>query len=142
MNEFDFEEFLRASERRAAKAQELAQKSAELVGRAESPDGRIEVEWTHERGLAGLRIDPRAMRLPSTELAELIVTTAQAAKDDLQAQADELTEELFGPGGNPLEMLEDPEAVQAKIEELQDVFHGTLRDTTALLENLRRTLGR
>ncbi|TNY36601.1 YbaB/EbfC family nucleoid-associated protein [Thermomonospora catenispora] len=142
MNEFDFGEFLRASERQAAKSQELTRKSAELVGRAESPDGRVEVEWTHERGLAGLRIGPRAMRSSSTELAELIVTTAQVAEDDLRAQADALTEELFGPDGDPLEVLEDPEAVQDKIKELQDGFHGTLQDATALPENLRRTLGR
>lgn len=142
MTEFDFEAILKASERQAARSQDLAEKAAELVGRAESPDGRVTVEWTDDKGLAALRIDPRALRLPAEELAELIMATARAAKDDLRTQADALAEELFGPDGDPMRMLEDPAAVQAKIEEVQEVFHGTLRDTTAILENLRRTFGR
>jgi DNA-binding protein YbaB len=142
VEEFDFEAMLKASERQAAQAEEFARKAAELVGNAESPDGRVRVQWQDDKGLAGLEIDPRAMRLPAEDLAGLITETAQRAKRDLRAQADELTAELFGPGGDPMSLMADPAQVQAKIEEVQSVFDGSLRDVTALMDDLRKSFGK
>jgi DNA-binding protein YbaB len=142
VEEFDFEAMLKASEGQAAKAEEFARRAAELVGRAESPDARIRVEWDDDKGVAGLEIDPRALRMPAGDLAEVILATAQAAKRDLRSQADELTRELFGPDGDPMSLLQDPAEVQAKIEEVRSVFDGSLRDATALMEDLRKSFGR
>lgn len=56
----------------AEKSAEFSARLADMVGRAESPDGRVGLGFSPEKGLTGVRIDPRAMRMGSEELAELI----------------------------------------------------------------------
>lgn len=140
--EFDFEEILRASERHVAKSEELQRRSAALVGRAESKDGRVSVGWT-DNGLSDLIIDPRAMRLGSGELATEIVKTTERAKADLARQQKELSDEVLGPDNfDPLSSLPDAEALQSTVQQMQSMLNGTLNDTSAILDQLRKFTGR
>jgi DNA-binding protein YbaB len=68
-----------------------------LEGRAEAEDGRIKVTWAAGRGLDDLRIDPRAMRLGSDELADAIKGAITSAMTDLQRQVNEVMGEELTP---------------------------------------------
>ncbi|MFI0407763.1 YbaB/EbfC family nucleoid-associated protein [Actinomadura sp. 3N508] len=141
-HEFDLDKLLRASERQVANAEEMKSRTAELLGRAESDDGRIKIEWGPLGELAKLQIDPRALRTGSENLAETIVEVAAAAKQDLQRQMDDLTSEIFGPGGNPDEIQPDPAELQETIAGIQDLFTGGLRDATKIFDQMQRNFGR
>lgn len=138
---YDFEEILRAAERQVANAAELESRTADMLGRAESADGRITVTWSPGGELAGLEIDPRALRDGSEKLAETVVEVAREAKRDLQRQLDELTSELFGAEGKPTEAQPDPEELQETIDGIQDLFTGGLRDANKLLDQMRKNFG-
>src|SRR5262249_28314500 len=58
---------------------------AGIVGRGEALDGLVSIEATTADGLRALVLNPRVMRLPSTELAEGILEAIRAANDDLRA---------------------------------------------------------
>ncbi|MFC4116375.1 YbaB/EbfC family nucleoid-associated protein [Nonomuraea zeae] len=65
-----------------AALERLSDQIAAVRGRGEAAEGRVVVEVTQSGGLAGLTIDPRAMRLGSTELAAAILdAAAKAARD-------------------------------------------------------------
>ncbi|MFI0350669.1 YbaB/EbfC family nucleoid-associated protein [Actinomadura sp. 9N407] len=138
MFELDLEKMLKASEQHLADTNRLQERTAELIGRAESADGRVTVEWNGE-GLHRIEIDPRAMRLGADQLSELIVETSREAKADLERRSGELMKEIFGEDGDPMSAVPDQEEMQSKMDELQDMFGDTMKDTTALLEQLRRT---
>ncbi|MEW9554440.1 YbaB/EbfC family nucleoid-associated protein [Nonomuraea sp. NPDC050783] len=54
----------------------------DVTGQAESPDGRIRVRVSSTGQLAGLHLDPRAMRLGSQELADAIMELSRRAAED------------------------------------------------------------
>jgi DNA-binding protein YbaB len=72
----------------------------ELRGTGRSADERVRVEVDQFGVLAGLRIDPRAMRLGSEALAEAILAAVEQGVRDVRAQADAmmrpLVEDLTG----------------------------------------------
>ncbi|TDB82952.1 YbaB/EbfC family DNA-binding protein [Actinomadura sp. KC216] len=140
--EFDLEKILRASERQVANAEEMKSRTADLLGHAESDDGRIKVEWGPFGELSKLQIDPRALRDGSEKLAETIVEVAREAKQDLQRQLDDLTSEVFGPDGNPADLQPDPAELKETIAGIQDLFTGGLRDATKVFDQMRKNFER
>jgi DNA-binding protein YbaB len=87
---------------------ETQSRMRQLRGTGRSADERVRVEVDQFGVLAGLRIDPRAMRLGSEALAEAILHAVEQGVRDVKAQADAmmrpLVEELTGttrtdPGG-------------------------------------------
>jgi DNA-binding protein YbaB len=67
----------------------------ELRGTGRAADERVEVQVDRLGALAGLRIDPRAMRLGSQELAEAILQAARQGVRDVNAQAEKLMRPLL-----------------------------------------------
>lgn len=88
---------LRAVEQHANGMRAAKKRIAVLEGRAEAEEGRIRVTWVAGRGLGDLRIDPRAMRLGSDELAEAIKGAITSAMTDLQRQVDAVMGEELIP---------------------------------------------
>src|SRR4051812_1161514 len=72
------------------KLHDVRRQMTELKGKGRAADERVEVEVDQSGALAGLKIDPRAMRLGSQELAEAILTAAQQGVRDVNAQAEKL----------------------------------------------------
>jgi DNA-binding protein YbaB len=54
----------------------------EVVGQAVSPDDKIRVQVSASGQLTALHIDPRAMKLGSQELAEVILDLSRRAAED------------------------------------------------------------
>jgi DNA-binding protein YbaB len=137
----DFNEVLRNSRERMAKVSEARERMAGLIGRAESADGRITVASTAEDSLAELRIDPRAMRMGSEELAAAIREVARLARQDLDRQAKEITDEVYGDDQNPMDALRDPERMKKDLADMQEMFGKAGNDAQAMIDQLRKGLG-
>ncbi|MGN9845238.1 YbaB/EbfC family nucleoid-associated protein [Nonomuraea sp. H19] len=73
-----------------AALERLSDQIAAVRGRGEAADGRVVVEVTQTGGLAGLTIDPRALRLGSAELAAAILDAAAKATRDAEQGARDL----------------------------------------------------
>jgi DNA-binding protein YbaB len=77
------------------KVEELQGKLAEVVGTGEAADGRVRVSSDNTGRITQVEIDPRAMRLPSDDLAAAITEAAQLAFDDISKQASDLMTEMM-----------------------------------------------
>ncbi|WP_084598005.1 YbaB/EbfC family nucleoid-associated protein [Micromonospora chokoriensis] len=122
------------------RGEELRGRLTGLTGHAESENGLVRVTCTADDPARELHIDPRALRLPAAELSEIVAGLLRAARADLARATAEVMRELGGPAG-PAAVLHDPAAAQAKLAQLNDMVSGPLRESTEMLERLRRQLG-
>ena len=74
-------------------AREKALQMADVVGRGEAEEGLVTVIVNPVGTLREITLDPKAMRLPSVDLAAAILTAARAAEQDAAAQV----REIWGP---------------------------------------------
>ncbi|WP_165964402.1 YbaB/EbfC family nucleoid-associated protein [Actinomadura sp. KC216] len=137
----DLEALMRQSQERMAKLAAVREQMADLKGRAETPDGRVSVVSTAQDPLSEIKIDPRAMRMGSEELAAAIQETARLARQDLDAQVQELTAGTYGDEGNPLDALKNQDALKKSLTDMQDIFKDAGRRSEQMMEELQRKLG-
>jgi len=124
------------------KAGQLRERLEALTGAAETPDGLLRAHVTAAAGLVELFIDPRAMRLPSMDLAEAICRLAQDAQRHLEAQTQQAAAETYGDDLDAAGSLATPEGRQEKLDALRGAFTSATGDATALLDLVRKGLGR
>ena len=110
------------------KLTELREQIAGVRGEGIAADGRVVVEVLPSGELAGLTIDPRAMRLGSDALAEQILAASQEAV----RAASEQTTELMGSSATGFAGVPDGFG----LEELG------LNEVLAALDDVDRRLGR
>lgn len=132
----DTESLLRESEQRGARIRDLNERTAALVGTGRAADGRVTVTWTSGDGLADVSIDPRAMRMPSADLAEAVRAAVREALDDLRRQVREVMTEVFG------EAAGDPKSSRSRLHDAQDAFSRRMNDVVGELERARSGLRR
>lgn len=113
-------EVLRAQAERAA---EIRRQLAELVGEARSEDTLVSAV-VGAQGLQELVLEPKAMRMPSAELAETIVGLTQRARENLEARRAERAAEL-GAGARP--GIQESLGQLDRLRSLVDAGHGDLR---------------
>ncbi|GLW05014.1 hypothetical protein Misp01_01440 [Microtetraspora sp. NBRC 13810] len=135
----DIDKLLRGAEVQFAKAEEVQQSLAGLVGRAEDEDGLVSVEYAGG-GLRDLTLHAKAMRLSSGELAEKIKQVIQEATEDLQRQINELMGDVYGEEDNPMKLVNDPEAALGQIKEAEAAYNRTFEDVMGELDRIRRRL--
>ncbi|GAA3812108.1 hypothetical protein GCM10022226_35950 [Sphaerisporangium flaviroseum] len=135
----DVEKLLNQSQQQFARLEELQERTSALVGEAQDKDGLVTVEYAGD-GLRDLRLNPRAMRLASADLADLIKSVAREAAKDLERQTTELMGEVFGEEDNPMKLLNDPDAAMAKIRDAEKAYNRTFEDVMGDLEEIRRRL--
>jgi DNA-binding protein YbaB len=135
----DLDKLLNGAQQQFARMEELQRRMGELVGRAEDKDRLVTVEYAGQ-GLRELELNPRAMRMASADLADLIKTVTQEAARDLQARTDELMEEVFGKEDNPMRLINDPEAAMATAKEAEATYNRVFEDVMGELDRVRRRL--
>ncbi|MFC4584693.1 YbaB/EbfC family nucleoid-associated protein [Sphaerisporangium corydalis] len=135
----DVEKLLSDAQRQVSQLEELQRRTVGVVGEAQDKDGLVTVEYAAD-GLRDLRLNPRAMRLASADLADLIKTVAREAAQDLERKTGELMGEVFGEADNPMNLLRDPEAALAKIREAEGAYDRTFDQVMGDLEEIRRRL--
>ncbi|WP_165964654.1 YbaB/EbfC family nucleoid-associated protein [Actinomadura sp. KC216] len=141
-SESDVDAFAEETAKEIQKTAELRTRLSELVGRAESRDGRVRLGLAAEGAITELEIDPRAMRMASAELAETIVKASQDALQDLQRQARELTEDASVAPEDVADIVRDPQALEQQMRQLHEGFERALGDSLKLMDDLHRKMGR
>lgn len=127
----------------AALANELQQRLTGLMGRAESPDGRVQVAFLPEQGLPELYLDPRVLRLGSEELAELIQGVVWEAVQDLERQREEAARQTYGPDYDPSAAVlsdEEQQGLAHGIAQIAELAENTTADARAMVDRLQRML--
>lgn len=92
------EQAMRTVRERQAQAASVTQQINQVRGKAHSDDERVRVEVGAMGQLESIELDPRAMRMPSEDLAKTIVDLAKAAAEDAAAQTRKAMETLLGDG--------------------------------------------
>lgn len=133
----EIDEVLRRSQEQAAQARKVQDAVAQLVGIAESADGRIKVECTAQNPITNLHLDPQAMRLGSQQLAEAIMAVAGQARQDLERRTNEAATDISG-GIDPLEIFKSREAMTQALTEVQDQMMKASKDAVALMEQFTK----
>ncbi|TNY35853.1 YbaB/EbfC family nucleoid-associated protein [Thermomonospora catenispora] len=123
-----FESFQQDMEAMMGGFTEMRERIKEITGRGEAADGRIVAEYSAEGGLTKLELDPRALRLPSADLAEQIRTAVNAASEDFQRQVRELTSAQFPMSENPEEEGLDPAQALASLDKIANGFASQMRE--------------
>ncbi|MBB5074874.1 YbaB/EbfC family nucleoid-associated protein [Nonomuraea endophytica] len=125
-SEHDLDDLVRASERGMRELLDAMEGLKDTSGTGESRSGMISAAVGHDGRIRKLKIEARAMRLDSAELAEQVVEAVTAAQDDL----DRATRALLPPGENA-----DPADIMRQFEDLQDGF---ARESDARVDRLQR----
>lgn len=128
------DEALRDAKNRLSGVSELQERLSSLVGTAESEDGRVRAETDNAKGLRKLTIDPRAMRMASEELAEVITAVVADAMADLRRKSREEAQDVMGGGKF------DPQAAREQVKEVFASFERTAVDARSEMERLQRRL--
>lgn len=129
------EEITRAHQERLAKLQELHDGAA-AEGVAASDNERIKATFSETEGLRELVLDPRALRLPSDELASEIVRLVNQARDEAQHKVRALADESTGEG------LADPNTVLEQLPDVERSVDGLMRDTQEITHQLMNLVAR
>jgi hypothetical protein len=124
-----------AARAKADRLVELRERLGDVLGRAATDDGYIAAACDGT-GLRELTLEPRAMRLPSEDLAAAIVTVSRSAREDYDRQRRELLAET---GAVPEVDLEQS---RAQLAELQESFRSGTGDLQTLFERFRTQSGR
>lgn len=135
----DIDKLLKSADEQFVRIQELQKNIPAIVGRAQDDDGLVTVEYGSE-GLRDLQLHPKAMRLASGELAELIKVVLQDATRDLQTKISKAMTDAFGEEDNPMKYVNDPDAAMEQIKEAEAAYNRTFEDVMGELDRIRRRL--
>jgi DNA-binding protein YbaB len=130
------------AQERLAHAAQLRDRLADLVGRGQGADGLVRVVCTPTDPVHEVHVDPRAMRMVSTDLAEAVRAAAHEARRDLDEQTRAITRELVDRDDDPLGVVSDPAAARVKLAELDALAQGAAGQAAALFERLGAQLRR
>ncbi|MGI5166774.1 YbaB/EbfC family nucleoid-associated protein [Spirillospora sp. CA-253888] len=117
----------------------VQEKLNDVTGTATSKDGYITVTFTPQDGLRDLEINPRAMRMASSDLAAAIKEAIREATRDMQQNLQNAMSASRGSEGIQ-EMLKDPSKIAENAKKSQEMFDKTMKDALSGLEDLRRQL--
>lgn len=142
LGNIDPDRALEDAQRKAGMLSGIQDELNAVVGRAESSDGFVRAAFSASEGLTELDLNPRAMRMASSDLAEQIKSVIQEAAQDMQRQLTAQINGLFaGEGESPMDFARDPQKSDAKIQEIQQSLSATLNDLHGEMERMRRKLG-
>ncbi|GAB3426671.1 YbaB/EbfC family nucleoid-associated protein [Flindersiella endophytica] len=123
-------------EQRLAKIREIQEATVSAVGQAASEDERIKVSFTEAEGVQKIELDPRALRLPSDELATEIARLVNDARKDAQQQIQRLMQD------SAQDTAVDPQEFLQKMPEIErsigDLMQETQTMTTQLMDMVER----
>lgn len=111
-----------------------------IEGHAQSKDGFVSVTFTPNEGLRDLELNPRAMRMPSQDLAETIKETIHQATNDMQQKMNAAMSDAFGKF-NPMDLISNPDLAPNQAKQMQESLNKSANDALAGLEEIRRKLG-
>jgi hypothetical protein len=137
------EEIFAAQREQLERAEDLQRRIGAVTGSATSEDQRISASFSEANGVEELRLDPRAMRMASEDLAAEIKRVVNAALADAHGQIQGLLNDALGADGQP-----NAEQIGEQAAQLQTSLDELMRDTmrvdgelSGILEQIRRLAG-
>ncbi|MFI9550146.1 YbaB/EbfC family nucleoid-associated protein [Nonomuraea endophytica] len=127
--DLDIDKLLKGADEQFARMAEFQKKLDSYVGRAQDEHGMVTVECGQE-GVRELHLHPKALRMPSVELADLIKAMLNEAARDLQRQVNEGMSAEFG----------DVEDSATHVKEAESAYNRTFDDVMGELARIRRRL--
>ena|ERR1700726_1293094 len=134
----ELEKIAQLNELRMAKMQEVAALLPSLVGEGEAANGAVVVTVGGGSALRELRLNPRVMRMASEELAEHIVTAAQAASEDLQRKIEEAMSGIMDD--SPFDYLTGKVDPQVTFSAMKESFQQSVDEIMSNVEKLKKDL--
>ncbi|GAA3615778.1 hypothetical protein GCM10022419_121320 [Nonomuraea rosea] len=136
----DMDKLFKQVDEQIARIEKFEKTMEDQVGRAQDDLGLVTVECGQE-GVRELHLHPKALRLPSGELADLIKAALNDATRDLQQQISEGMDAAFGDSDdNPMKIVKDPESLLNKIKGAEAVYNRTFEDVMGELSRIQRQL--
>lgn len=135
----DMDKLLQGMDDQLVRLERFQSEIGTFVGRAQDEDGMVTVEYDHQ-GIRELELHPKAMRMASGELADLIKTAVADATADFQKQLNAGVSEMFGDDDDPMEYGKDPEAALSKIRQAASIHDDAFNDVMGQLDQIRRRL--
>lgn len=112
-----------AMRQRAKQAVDIREQLADITGTATSENGHV-TAVVGARGLQDLTFDPRAMRMPSEDLAALVVETTLQATEDFNTQRADKAAEL---GASSRPTLEESMAHLDRLNSMMQTGHSDIQ---------------
>jgi DNA-binding protein YbaB len=134
----DIDKLMKGMDQQVAHLEEFQKAMDSCVGTAQDEDGFVIVKYGNE-GVRELKLHPKAMRLSSGELAELIKTVLAEATEDFQKRMYEQAGDVFGED-NPLEVMKNPDAALDKVKQAGAVYDRAFEDVMGELDKIRRRM--
>lgn len=128
------------AERLMRRVQKAVTAVNEVVGEAESADGRVRARVFAGGRIKDVTFDPRVMRLDRETLADHVVNAVRAAQEDAQRRTEELMNEALGPlgGGMPSRENFGLDKLFEQIGQIEESFTRSMQEHMAELERIRR----
>ncbi|MET8985083.1 YbaB/EbfC family DNA-binding protein [Nonomuraea wenchangensis] len=131
----DVDKLMRGIDDQLGRLEKFQESVGECVGHAEDENGFVKVEYGQD-GVQLLELHPKAMRLSSGELAELIKTTlAEATADYQRAFAAMMTDVL----GQDVDLAKSP-AMLDDVKQAEEIYDRAFTDVMGELDRIRRRL--
>ncbi|MEV4168411.1 YbaB/EbfC family nucleoid-associated protein [Nonomuraea sp. NPDC049709] len=135
----DIDKLLKGADEQLALLERFQRDVGSYVGHAQDENGMVTVEYDHQ-GVRELELHPKAMRLASGELADLIKTAIADASADFQKQFSTGMRELFGDDDDPMKYVNDPDAALSKLKEAESLHEQAFTDVMGQLNQIRRRM--
>ncbi|GAA3471599.1 YbaB/EbfC family nucleoid-associated protein [Nonomuraea roseola] len=132
----NFERMARESEESVRRLEEMSQEITSVTGTGESRSGLVVARTDHGGMLDSVRLDPRAMRMGSEELAEELVEAVRAAQQDAQRQGEELLSHALS--GEATREPFDLAALQRRLQDIHDTFGQSVDRAYSTVDRLSR----
>lgn len=127
-NSYDPERMMAELEAKLERARENATLVASLEGVGEAADGVVRVTVGPTGALKGVTLDPKAMRLPSMDLAAAVLEAAQAGQAAIAEQLREIYRDRQETGGiDPAAALQGNADVGALLDQRMAQVREALR---------------
>jgi DNA-binding protein YbaB len=136
----DIRALMDSAQEQFGRLHETQKRISELVGRAESKDGRVKATYLAATGLSDLEIAPTAARPGMGALAETIKEVVRSAAADLQRQTVELMTEAFGDESAATAAAKGADTTLDKMGELQATHDRIANDAMEELDRIRKRL--
>ncbi|MCF6476137.1 YbaB/EbfC family nucleoid-associated protein [Nonomuraea sp. MG754425] len=135
----DIDKLLKQADEQVKQMGEFEKKVDSFVGRAQDENGMVTVEYDHQ-GLRELELHPKAMRMSSGELAELIKAAIADATADFHQKFGEGMKETLGDDSDLAELANNPEAMRARLDRAEAMHDQAFSDVMGQLDKIRRRL--
>ncbi|GAB2818758.1 hypothetical protein GCM10027176_24050 [Actinoallomurus bryophytorum] len=104
----DLERAADEAEKTMRRLEQVQEELSGVTGKGESGDGMVHAVTDANGLLEEIVIKPRALRMPSEDLAEGVTVAIRAAQEDAERRGNQIVHDVIEDGGGPLPGMPGP----------------------------------